>query len=177
MNGVIKKIIGRIKNMISKAIINSVIDSGQIQLVKVQGLDGEVIDSVERLQNFGHTANPPEGSETILAYIGGNKDHPVAIVVDSGKYRVKDLKPGESAVYDKTGSTVYLKEDGSIVISPSDDKVVLEGDLEATGDIKDSKGTLDELRTEFNTFVDATYGVHVHVSAAPGSPTGPPTAP
>ena len=128
MNGTIKKIIGRLKNMISKAIVNAVVDSGQIQLIKVEGLEGEVIDNVERLQNFGHTSNPPEGGEVILACIGGNKDHPVAIVVDGGKYRLRGLKPGESALYDKTGSTVFLKEDGSIVITPSNNVFSLKSD-------------------------------------------------
>lgn len=125
----IEKIVHRLKNLVAKAILSAVDDSGQIQLVKVEGLNGEVTDSVERLQNYGYTSNPPKGGEAIVVNVGANSDHPVIIVMDSGEFRKKDLKPGEVAVYDKNGSYILLREDGSIEIKPNKNYIINNGKI------------------------------------------------
>lgn len=104
----------RIQAMVGKAILAAVKDSGDIQVVKVSGLSDETQDGVERVQNYGVTSVPPEGGETVLVFVGGNKEHPVAVAVDHGKSRPKGLKAGEVCLYSKHGQAVYLTEDGAV---------------------------------------------------------------
>lgn len=116
----IKEIINRIKVMLAKALIDSVDDSQEIQIIKIKGLAGEVQPEVERIQNYGFTSNPPAGSEVVRGNIGGNTDHAVAFAVDSGKHRKKNLKTGEVSLYDLTGSFIILREDGNMEIVTRD---------------------------------------------------------
>ena len=168
-------IVNRVQMMVTKAVIDQVKDGNNIQLLKVGGLAGEVLDNVERIQNYGLSSNPPREGETVILCVGGNKDHPIAIAADSGADRKTGLASGEVAIYHKNGSFIYLKNNGDIQLVPSSEKVDIIGNLEASGEVKDSVGTLDELRTDFNTFVSTVYNTHIHqVAAAPG-PSGPPT--
>jgi len=167
----------RIQTMITRGELETVDDSAEVQLVKLSGRDGEIIDEVEHVQGYGVTVNPPKGAGVLLLSIGGSQDDPVTSAIDAAEFRVKGLESGEVAIYDQTGTVILLKSSGDVEIQPSSGVVKVTGDLEASGDLKDASGTLDELRQEFINFVDLTYGVHVHVCAAPGNPSGPPQAP
>lgn len=123
----LNRIITKIKGMVGKAILAAVDDTTKMQLVKIEGQAGVVQDRVERVQNYGFTSNVPPGGEAVVVNVAGSKDHPVCIALDHTGHRKKDLKPGEVAVYDKNGSYILLKEDGSVEIS-SADKYVLSSD-------------------------------------------------
>lgn len=123
---ILERLQDRIMSMVGKAIIASVNDTTDLQTIKITGLADEVQDDVERLQNFGFTSNPPKKSEAIVLYIGGNRDHPVAITVDSSRERMKGLESGESAMYSSFDNHIHLKSDGSIVVSGS--KIYLGGE-------------------------------------------------
>ena len=125
MDEIIRKIINRLKNSVSQALLAAVKDSEGLQVVKVEGYADEIADGIERIQNYGLTSNPPKGSEAIVVNIGTNSDHGVVIAMDSATYRKKNLKPGEVAVYDKNGSYILLKEDGTIEINPSKDYTII----------------------------------------------------
>lgn len=120
----IRKIINRLKNIVAKAVLSAVNDSGEIQLVKIQGYEGEIADAVERIQNYGLTSVPPKGGEAIVLNVGANSDHPVVVAMDSGEFRKKNLKPGEVALYDKNKSYILLREDGSIEIKSSKNYII-----------------------------------------------------
>lgn len=129
-----EKIISRLKNLIVMGLLNAVDDSNEVQLLKLETLAGVVADKVERVQNYGVTSNPPEGGEAIVVNVGGNSDHPVVIALDGGKYRKKDLKPGEVAVYDKNGSYILLREDGSIEVKAVKDYIINSETVKLGGD-------------------------------------------
>lgn len=114
MSDLIKKAIDRIEMLFVKALIEKVFDDNEIQLVKVAGLADELQDGIERLQNYGMSSVPPEGSEALVAYLNGNRDHGVVIVCDNGEFRQVDLKDGEVVVYSKHGQAMLLDETGNI---------------------------------------------------------------
>ncbi len=117
----VSPLVNRVQNMLGKAVLAAVTDSTGIQILKVSGLDEEVLDGVEHLQPFGFTANcPPEGSSVFLGFIGGNREHPVALVADNGGLRKKDLEPGESAQYSAFGTFIHLDKDGRVHVRGSD---------------------------------------------------------
>lgn len=157
----------RIYLMIGRGVAKLVDDSGGLQRVQVVLLDGETRGSVERFQNYGHTANPPDGAEGITASVTGSRDHTVMIVLDHPTSRMRNLKKGESALYDDIDQVVYLSREGIIIRS---DKIVrCEADLHVTksitcdGDVSDSAGSMALIRTKHN--------VHHHGSGSP--PTEP----
>lgn len=116
-NRIISTLANRARAAITKALVESVIDSGEIQLVKVSGLADEVFDDIERLQNYGLSSNPPSNSEAILVNICGSRDHVLAIVVDNAENRPKDLESGETMVYAKFGNKIKLDKDGNIKLN------------------------------------------------------------
>ena len=95
--------------MISKAIITSVKDSGKIQLVQVNLGNDEIIDSVERVQQFGFSSFPVKDSEAIVLCIAGDREHPIVIGTDSGEHR-PILISGETALYNAFNAIIKLKQ-------------------------------------------------------------------
>lgn len=104
----------RVYTMITRAVIETVKDSGNMQLVKLTLLAGETRDDIERFQNFGFSSNPPDGSECVAVAIGGNRDHLIVIVADDRNTRIKDLLKGESVQYNDKGDKWHIKNDGTL---------------------------------------------------------------
>ncbi|MEW6562707.1 MAG: phage baseplate assembly protein V [Pseudomonadota bacterium] len=85
-------------------------NSGQpIQLAQVAGLADELLQNVELMQHYGITSNPPAGSECVVLPLGGRTGHGIVIATEHGSYRLKNLKPGEVALYSDEGDSVILK--------------------------------------------------------------------
>lgn len=119
----------RISNMLARGVVQLVSDAAGIQVVQVSLLADETQDSVERLQNYGFTSVPPTGSECLVVFLGGNRDHPVALAVDNRASRKRTLQPGDTAMYTENTNFIHLKRaaNGDIVISSPDGNVRIEG--------------------------------------------------
>jgi phage baseplate assembly protein V len=107
----------RVNGLLVKGLIKGVTDSGDLQLVKIETLSGEVQGGIERLQPYGITTSPPIGSEVVAGHLNGNKDHGVVLVADSGAYRVTGLGAGEVAIYSQHGQKILLKTGGAVEIT------------------------------------------------------------
>jgi phage baseplate assembly protein V len=116
VNKAIAPVVQRVKNMMARGVVTGVSDSGGIQLLQGSILADEVQDGMERFQQYGITSNPPLGSEFIVLFLAG-RSHPVVIAVDNPSGRLKDLEPGDSALYSSAGNYVRMQaEDGKIYI-------------------------------------------------------------
>lgn len=123
----------RIANMVSRAVISRVDDSKKMQIVQLAILEDEVHDDIERVQNYGFTSVPQEGAEAAVVFVGGGRDHGLAVAVDDRRYRVKGLQAGEVAVYTDQGDKIVIKRGGTIEITAAT-KVVVNAPLaELTG--------------------------------------------
>lgn len=80
-----------------------------IQLAQAAGLADELLQNVELMQQYGYTSNPPSGSECIVLPLGGCTGHGIIIATEHGTYRLKNLKPGEVALYSDEGDSIVLK--------------------------------------------------------------------
>lgn len=145
----------RIQMMIAKALVKSVDDTGDIQLVKIAAQDGVVQDKVERIQNFGFTSRPPADSEAIALYLQGNRDHGVVIACDSGASRITGIESGDSVMYSAHGDKIHMKKRGIFFNDGTDYAVAYE----------DLKTAFDQLRTDHDALV-ASHNSHVHVTTA-----------
>lgn len=144
----VRPISNRVANLVGRAVLRTLSDTKNLQLVQVDLLDGETRDEVERFQNYGFTGVPEQGAEAVVLFVGGRRDHGLAIAVDDRRYRFKNLEPGEVAVYNRFGASIVLKANGEIEVKPKPGEAVrivgpvnVEGSITATGNI-DSDGTV-----------------------------------
>lgn len=131
----------KLTDLISRAIVRVVNDVKKIQAVQAVLLADETRDDIERAQNYGFTSVPLDGAQAIVLNVDGRRDHSIAIVVDDRRYRLTGLANGEVAVYDQTGTSIVLKANGDIQITPSSGtarftgNVTVSGTLTATTDV------------------------------------------
>lgn len=123
------------------------------QLLQLVLTADELKDEMEHAEPFGFTACPKDGAEAITLFLGGDRSNGVVISVSDRRCRVRDLKPGESAVYNAAGHTIVLYEDRIEVTAPrivlkAAEEVVADtpllratGRIEAAGDIIDHAGS------------------------------------
>lgn len=98
----------RIRMLLARSVVTLVNDALMVQGLQVTVLDGEVAQ-VQRFQEYGFTSVPLAGAEAILAAIAGARSHLVAIAVDDGRYRLKNLQDGEVALYTDEGDVIHFK--------------------------------------------------------------------
>lgn len=99
-----------------RGVLNLVKSGSDIQQVQVSGLADETIQDLELMQHFGFTSVPPAGTQAVVIPLGGKTTHGIIVATENGSFRVKNLKNGEVAIYDSSGSTVILKNNRVIDI-------------------------------------------------------------
>lgn len=92
-----------------RGVLNLVKSGSDIQQVQVSGLADETIQDLELMQQFGFTSVPPAGTQAVVIPLGGKTTHGIIVATENGSFRVKNLKNGETAIYDSSGSTIILK--------------------------------------------------------------------
>lgn len=173
----------RVANMVARAVVSAIDDSKKIQLVQLDLLEGETRNEVERFQNYGFTSKPRSGAEAVVLFVGGRRDHGLAIVVDDRRYRFINLSDGEVAVYNDTGARIVFKANGDIELVPKPgQKVKVSSDVEVTGTLTastDVVGGGKSLKTHThspNSFVVAgTSATGGPVTGTATGTTGAPT--
>jgi phage baseplate assembly protein V len=126
----------RITFLITKTILVSLDDSGAIQKLILDCLKDERRGDVDRYQEFGFSSNPPEGAEIIMLSLGGSRSHNIGIASEDRRYRLKNLAPGESVLYNQAGDYVKIKADGTIEVKASTKVLVDSPMVEMTGDLQ-----------------------------------------
>jgi len=177
VNRLLKPVYRRIKLIVNLAYVVLVKDDKGLQRLQVKSLAGEVLDDVERVQNYGFTSHPHADAKAVMLSIGGRRSHAVVICVDDVRYRLKSLAQGEVAIYTDEGDYIHIKRGGTIAITAATKleinapNVSITGDLSAanvtaTGDVSDSAGSMADIRT--------THDAHTHTCAGPGNPSSTP---
>lgn len=159
MDRLLNPIKARIRLLVGKCIITACGgDTANLSL-----LAGENREDVEFLQQYGFYSRPVGNVSGVALFVGGSRDNGVVVASkgEDGEMKV-NLEPGEVALHTKFGSTVLLKKDGSVVVSTRLNKLRVEGDIEATGNVKAKCDT---------AFVTLTG--HMHPTAAQGAPSTP----
>lgn len=117
INRLLDPIARRFRLIISRAKITAVNDGLKAQNIQATVLNGETLDNVERLTEYGLISVPTAGAEAVIGFINAVRDHPVALVIADRRTRVNGLKAGDSGLYHAEGHTVLLTENGEIVIT------------------------------------------------------------
>ena len=93
---------------ISRCVVALVNDAAKMQAMQVELLADEIMDNREHFQNYGFTSVPFAGAEGLMLSVNGQRAHGVVINADDRRYRLKNLKSGEVAVYDDLGNVIKL---------------------------------------------------------------------
>lgn len=175
----------RLRLAISRAVVTLAADDKKLQELQVTLLADEARGVVERFQQYGFTSVPLEGAEAIALSVAGSRAHMVVVAVDDRRYRFKDLKPGESCVYNQHGDRVHVREDGTIdvvartkvfVDAPEVEctgNVLVRGNLHVEGSItcdnqvSDVNGSMQEMRDTYNSHTHGGVQAGAASTAAP----------
>lgn len=117
INRLLDPIMRRVRLVLSRGKITAVNDGLKAQNIQATVLNGETVDNVERLTEYGLISVPLPGAEAVIGFINAVRDHPIALVIADRRTRVNGLKPGDSGLYHSEGHTVLLTENGEIVIT------------------------------------------------------------
>jgi phage baseplate assembly protein V len=110
----------KVSLMVARGVLALVNDAAKMQGVQVTLLSGEVRD-MERFQNYGYTSQPHAGAEVAAVFVGGNRDHGLALAIDDRRYRLKGLQGGEVALYDDLGHIIKLSRTGIVITGAAHD--------------------------------------------------------
>jgi phage gp45-like len=122
----------------ARSVVDQADDSKLMQEMKGNMMIREQRSKVESPQNYGFTSvNMPadkgqDGSiigsaETFISYMGGNRSFPVAGNIDDRRHRLKDLDPGDTAMYRTKDDyqQFHMTTDGGFWSAPQDKTVRL----------------------------------------------------
>jgi len=175
IDSLLRPIRTRIANSIARGVISLVDDSTKMQLVQVGLLATEEHGEVERFAEYGFTSVPPAGSEAVVLFIGGDREHPIVIATGDRATRLTGLGAGETAIHNNAGAQVILRSDGDIEVIPggsgkvrigsasASDPVALKSDVDALGSF---------VATHVHPGVTAGAAVTGTVASGPSAATG-----
>lgn len=148
-------------NFAGRGVLESNTDDKKLQQQTIGGLYGERQENVERVETFGLTSMPPEGSDVFYLAMNGNRDSLLVLSAASPDHRPTNSAAGSTTLYDLDGTTIVLDGGGNIVVSCGGDIT-----FQAGGKVSINSASLDH--NGVNIGDD-----HKHVSA----PSGPPGVP
>lgn len=89
----------RLQLLAARAILTLVNDRTPLQTLQVQAFADNIVDGIERIQNYGFTSHPKPGAPVVMISFGGHQQHSVAIAVDDRRHRPTGLGEGEVCIY------------------------------------------------------------------------------
>jgi phage gp45-like len=105
----------------ARCLIDKADDKKLMQECKSQFMVSEEREKIESPQNYGFTslvveAEKKDGmieksAEGFVQFMGGNRSFPVIEVMDDRRYRLRNFKEGEAAVYDDQQQKVHLQRE------------------------------------------------------------------
>ena len=158
----------RIANMINRAEITAVNTSEAITRLQVTTKAGQPHDGVKYFEPYGFTGTPLVGAEVLLLTLGGFR---VALCAVDRRYRITGTAEGDVVVHDLRGQKITLSTAGvevetTLALTVKAASAAFDCDITSTGNISDSKGSMDEMRSVFN---DHTQSVSGSTAAAPAT--------
>lgn len=115
----IKPLQNKVMMLVGRCVLLATNDTEGVQKIKASVMAGEIMENVERFQNYGLSSNVPSGAEGVIVFPLGNREHGICIALENRKFRLKDLKEGEVALYTDEGDTIIFKRGGKIEVNAS----------------------------------------------------------
>jgi len=121
----------------ARSLVDEIDDKTGMQEMKGSFMNGEARKKVESPQNYGFTSvvnkatkgkdgKIDECAEAYLQFLGGNRSFPVAMVMDDRRFRLKELKPGDVAMFDHLQHQMHFNKDGVFITGRTDKKIKIQ---------------------------------------------------
>lgn len=180
MDRMLGPLVKRIRLALGRGVIRLVNDASMVQRMQVSLLANETRSNIERFQEYGFTSVPLAGAQAACIFLGGNRDHGLVIATEDGRYRLKELSPGEVALYTDEGDKIVLKR--GRVIEIDTDELIVNADTRVTFNtplVRAQGEIIDRYETNEDNLNDmrSKYNDHIHDENDSGGPTDPPQAP
>jgi phage gp45-like len=102
--------------------------------VQIESLADDIHNDVEVAEPYGFTAYPPEDvPEGVAVFPSGESDHGIVMGWFDKVHRPRTLLAGEVMLYTRRGHRVYLKDDGSMMLTDQQGSTF---ELAVNGDVK-----------------------------------------
>lgn len=106
----------RLLNMVVRGRLESSNDATEMQTHTVSLLAREAKGNVERFQQYGITTNPMPGSEVLVVFPNGNREHGIIIAIENRASRLPRMAPGEVSLYSDEGDAISLRRGNCVQI-------------------------------------------------------------
>jgi phage baseplate assembly protein V len=159
----------RVLTTVGRGRVTASDDTGGVQLLQVKLGDNELRDNTPRLSEFGFASRPPAKADVVVLFVGGDRSNGVVIATGDLATRFKNLKPGESALYDAFGKSIYLSESGITVQCNGetltiDGETVVKGSLGCTGNLLAGTGASGAFTTAEGLTVTVQDGIITNIA-------------
>lgn len=125
-------------------------ESGGTQIVQVTNFQGEVVRDVRSVQHYGFASSPIVGCDVFMLNGNGDTGAGYAIASNDPRYRPKNMPPGAARLYAVVayvhveGDKVTISAPGNVTVNAP--KLLVNGDIEATGDVRAGSVSLKQHR-------------------------------
>src|SRR3546814_9346476 len=82
--------------MVGRCVLTAINDGSKVQTVQLTGLADEVLDRVERFQDYGFTSVPLAEAEGIVVFVGGSRGHGIVIATEDRRSERKSTRLNSS---------------------------------------------------------------------------------
>lgn len=124
-----------IRLVLSRGVVTAVNAGLKMQGLQIKLYADEVKGGLEHFEPYGFTAHPHSGAEALGGFFAGDRSHGVVITVADRRYRLRELKAGEVAMYDDLDQVVHLTREGIRIYSPMDVTVKADNLARLEGDV------------------------------------------
>jgi len=164
-----------LKSMMARGTVLLAAAGKMMQTLQVRLTAGEVKDSVEHFEPYGFTSNPLSGAEVLTMFLSGDRSHAVVVVAADRRYRIKELKPGEVAIYTDEGDKVHFKRGRIIDIETNTLNIKAATAVNFDTPVINQTGKIVSTGDQIAGGVSQIKHVHTNVQAGSGN-SGPPAA-
>ncbi|MBT9263589.1 phage baseplate assembly protein V [Pseudomonas sp. MG-9] len=164
-----------LKSMMARGTVLLAAAGKMMQTLQVRLTAGEVKDSVEHFEPYGFTSNPLSGAEVLTMFLSGDRSHAVVVVAADRRYRIKELKPGEVAIYTDEGDKVHFKRGRIIDIETNTLNIKAATAVNFDTPVINQTGKIVSTGDQIAGGVSQIEHVHTNVQAGSGN-SGPPAA-
>lgn len=105
----------RLSLMVGRGRIEIGDDSGSVQMLQVQQNQQAIRDSLPRIMEWGFSSSPLPGAQSLILYIAGERSNGVVCGTNDERHRLKNLQPGEVAIYDDQGQSIKITRNGIVI--------------------------------------------------------------
>jgi phage baseplate assembly protein V len=164
-----------LKSMMARGTVVLAAAGKMMQTLQVRLTAGELKDNVEHFEPYGLTSNPQPGAEVLTMFLNGDRSHAVVVVASDRRYRIKELEPGEVAIYTDEGDKIHFKRGRIIDIETATLNIKATTAVNFDTPVINQTGQIVSTGDQVAGGVSQIEHVHTNVLAGNGN-SGPPAA-